>query len=102
MARIYPPEITEQEVTRSERRVFEALRDGLSDDWEVFHSVSWVSRDHAEGASDGEIDFVLCHPERAIVALEVKGKGIESVHGSWRRIERDGRRVGIKDPFKQA
>ena len=76
MARMYPRTLLEDEVeSAGEKRVFEALRDGLPDDWEVFHSVSWMMRDPAEGANDGEIDFVLCHPEQGILCLEVKGGG---------------------------
>src|SRR4051812_35386296 len=102
MARMYPPELPDGEATRSEQHVFAALRDGLAEEWEAFHSVSWMTRDHVEGALDGEIDFVLCHPQRAIVALEVKGKGIECINGAWFRLAPNGERTAIKDPFKQA
>lgn len=88
--------------TQSEEKVFNTLRDNLSDEWHAFFSVGWVDRDPAEGADDGEIDFVLGHPEHGIVCLEVKGSGIECRHGEWSRIEPDRSRVGIKDPFKQA
>src|SRR4051812_2699380 len=69
--RTYPRELLPSEVkSRGEEKVFQALRAALDDDWEVFHSASWVARDPGEGALDGEIDFVLCHRERAIVCLE--------------------------------
>ena len=58
-------------------------------------------RDPGEGALDGEIDFVLCHPEKAILCLEVKGGGIECRHGEWFRFV-DGKRKRAEDPFKQA
>ena len=82
-------------------KVFNALRDGLSDEWEAFHSVSWVDPRPAEGSTDGEIDFVLCHPEQGILCLEVKGGGIEC---QPRRVvpAHEGKRERIKDPFKQA
>ncbi len=83
--------------SEGEVKVFEALRDGLNDEWEVFHSVGWVHRDPRDGAADGEVDFVLCHPDEAIVCLEVKGGDLECRHGEWlRRGER------AKDPFQQA
>ncbi len=64
MARMYPRTLIASEVkSDAEKRVFAALRDGLDDDWEAFHSVSWMMRDPAEGSADGEIDFVLCHPD---------------------------------------
>src|SRR5262245_30611835 len=102
MARMYPRTLLEGAVeSKGEKRVFGVLRDGLSDEWEAYHSVSWMLRDASEGALDGEIDFVLCHPEEAILCLEVKGGRIESRHGEWFRMV-DGKRERAKDPFKQA
>ena len=62
---------------------------------------SWVARDPVEGALDGEIDFVLCHPDEGIVCLEVKGGGIECQNGKWFWVTKDSRKP-MKDPFKQA
>ncbi len=74
MARTFPRSLLDEDLkSNAERKVFEVLRDQLSDEWSVFHSASVIYRDHAEGARDDEGDFVLCHPERAIVCLEVKG-----------------------------
>src|SRR3954447_15134245 len=102
MARMYPRTLIEDEVeSDGEKRVFAALRDGLSDEWDAYHSVSWMMRDPAEGAKDGEIDFVLCHPEKAILCLEVKGGGLECRHGEWFRLVA-GKKARMKDPFKQA
>ena len=104
MARMYPRSLLDADVkTDSERRVFEHLRDGLPDEWDAFHSASWIERDPVEGAQDGEIDFVLCHPQAGLLCLEVKGGGIESQHGVWYRTNRKGGgRKRIEDPFGQA
>jgi len=88
-------------ITDSERLVYDRIRDGLDDQWEAYFSVSWIDRDPANGSDDGEIDFVLCHPDHGIVCLEVKGKGIECRNGSWFRVHK-GESQPIKDPFKQA
>jgi hypothetical protein len=102
MATMFPRELLRSEVkSPGEEKVFRALRDGLADGWEVFHSASWVARDPVEGALDGEIDFVLCHPEHAIVVVEVKGGGIECRYGEWYGLH-DGRPERIRDPFTQA
>lgn len=102
MARMYPKTLLESEVkAKSEIPVFNALRDQLPGEWEAYHQVSWLIRDHAEGSADGEIDFVLCHPDHGILCLEVKGKGVESRHGEWSRVY-EGKRERIKDPFLQA
>src|SRR6478672_11345074 len=99
---MYPRTLIDDEVkSGGEKRVFAVLRDGLSDEWEAYHSASWMMRDPAEGARDGEIDFVLCHPEKGILCLEVKGGGIESRHGEWFRLK-NGKHERMEDPFKQA
>lgn len=106
MARMYPRNLLEDEVqSKAEIRAFEVLHEGLPDDWEAFHSSAWLLRDAAEGAKAGEIDFVLVHPERGVLCLEVKGGGIECRHGEWYRLERTATgttRERIKDPFHQA
>jgi predicted ATPase len=102
MADMFPRELLPDEVkSNGERKTFDALRDRLADPWQAYHSVSWVARDHGSGAIDGEIDFVVCHPEQAVVCLEVKGGTVESRGGSWYGV-RDGERTRIKDPFTQA
>ncbi len=99
---MYPRTLAEDEqITKSEVKVYDAVRDELPDEWEAFHSVSWVARDHAEGSDDGEIDMVLVHPDHAVICLEVKGYGIECIGGKWSRVH-DGERTPIKDPFRQA
>jgi hypothetical protein len=99
---MYPRELLAGESkSRGEEKVFAALRDGLLNDWAAFHSASWIAVDPGKGAVDGEIDFVLCHPDERIVCLEVKGGSIECRAGEWSTV-RDGRRERIKDPFTQA
>lgn len=99
---MYPRTLLEADVkSKAEIKVFDRLRDRLPDEWEAYHSVSWIVRDHAEGSKDGEIDFVLCHPEQGILCLEVKGGGIECEYGEWHRSV-DGKRERMKDPFTQA
>ena len=84
MAVMYPRTLLEDDLkSRAEGKVFDALEKRLGDGWEVFHSVGWVSRDKEKGSDDGEIDFVIAHPERGVLCLEVKGGGIECKHGEW-------------------
>jgi hypothetical protein len=102
MARMYPRTLLEDDVkSEGEVKVFRALESQLDDEWDAYHSVGWVHRDHAEGARDGEVDFVLCHPACGIVCLEVKGGDIECQYGEWRRLI-DGEMRRVKDPFGQA
>lgn len=102
MATMYPRTLAEgEQITKSEVKVYNAVRDGLPVEWEAFHSVGWVARDHAEGSDDGEIDMVLVHPEHAVLCVEVKGYGVECIGGNWSRLK-DGQRTPMEDPFKQA
>lgn len=79
--------------------VFNALRDGLDDTWEAYHSVGLLD-DTPDGAKDGELDFVLCHPEQGVLCLEVKGGSIECRHGEWYR-DLGGTPTRVQDPFAQ-
>jgi hypothetical protein len=102
MAVMFPRELLPAELkSEGERKTFDALRERLSDDWRAYHSVSWVARDDGEGALDGEIDFVLSHPQQAVLCLEVKGGSVECQYGEWYSV-REGQRTRIRDPFDQA
>ena len=49
---MYPRTLLDADVkTDSERKVFETLRDGLPDEWEVFYSASWIYSDPCRGRS---------------------------------------------------
>ena len=103
VARMYPRTLLDADVkTDSERKVFELLRDGLPDEWEAFHSASWIYSDPVEGARDGEIDFILCRPGQPLLCLEVKGGGIDCRYGEWYRTEPGAAPERIPDPFGQA
>ena len=102
MASMYPRTLQPEDVkSPAELSVFGELERQLADEWLAFHSVSWLVRDPAEGARDGEIDFVLAHPDRAIVCLEVKGGKLACDHGQWKRYKGDEWKKA-KDPFTQA
>ncbi len=102
MAQMFPRALLDADVkSNAERKVFAALRDGLSDAWEAYHSASWVRRDLADGLEDDELDFVLCHPESGIVCLEVKGGGIECRYGEWYRAMPGGPPERMRDPVQQ-
>lgn len=102
MARMYPSRVDYVAKVKSqgERKLYETLRDGLPYPYIVFHSVAWLARDLRSGAQDGEADFVVAHPERGVLVIEVKG-GRRIVYdgpaGQWYSGE-----YAIKDPFEQA
>lgn len=99
MAQIIPPTSPEQVEHESERPVLRALA-GLPDTYVVMHSYPWLrpERDRPDGSlREGEADFIILHPSRGLLVVEVKGGPCE-LHGrTWTR----GGAV-IRDPFEQA
>lgn len=99
MARFIPDMAAEDIVYDSERVVYEALR-GLSTGFVVLHSFPWLrpTRDLAgEPLREGEADFVILHPERGLLVLEVKGGKPELTGRKWSRAGKE-----LRDPFDQA
>jgi len=91
--------------SNAERKVFYALRDLLPSDYTVFHHLPvYRPMDAAGGLLDGEIDFVIVHPEKGLIILEVKGGGIirESDSGEWFSVDAHGVKHKIRNPFEQA
>lgn len=99
MARIFPARLRVDTKSMAERKLYEAFRDGLTDDYTVFHSIAWLARDTRGGAQDGEADFVIAHPDRGVLVVEVKGGHIRynGTNGQWFSNDNP-----IKDPFEQA
>lgn len=96
MAIMIPAECDPTRRPMSEQIVFEAIRKNLSDDWSVFHSFDYVTRDQRLIRWDGEIDFLLYHPVKGFLVLEVKGGAISYRNGHWYQEDRE------IDPVNQA
>jgi len=72
----------------------------LSNDWHIIHSVSWQGeRDNRQG--DGEADFVIASAQVGVICIEVKGGGVHLEDGKWKTVNRFGKTISIKDPFRQ-
>lgn len=105
MATFIPPLDHVRDAPFSERKVLEALQ-ALPDDWRVFSGVRFVvppSGPHP--ATEREIDLLLLHPEHGMLAIEVKGGGVEydaRAMGGFFSTDRAGGRIRIADPFRQA
>ena len=99
MAR-FIPEIDSQDIGHdSERMVYDALR-ALPKGYVVLHSFPWLRPLRAqkgEPLREGEADFVVLHPERGMLVLEVKGGRVELIGRTWRREGKE-----LRDPFDQA
>lgn len=76
MAIMYPSSLPTSfiETDRGEAKVFQCLKEQLSDEWIVYHSVYWSGKPTGyHRRRNGETDFIITHPTYGIVVVEVKG-----------------------------
>lgn len=76
---VHPSDAPRPAKSHAERRVWEALKKHLPNGWTAWHSL----RIRVKDGHLGEGDFVLAHPERGLLVLEVKGGAIEQRDGRW-------------------
>ncbi len=98
------PAVPDSDCPRSERTVFDVLASGLPEDWTVIHSRRFTLP--ASGSSrsiECEVDFLILHPGRGVLGLEVKGgQDIGRSENGWYSVDHQGRRHAIRDPGRQA
>ena len=99
-----PSWVLDDPARRAEIAVFEALRSGLPEKFDLLYSVAWTDVVARGSGVDGEADFVIAHPDLGIIVIEVKGGGIgrDGHSGQWTSRDRNGEIHPIKDPFEQA
>lgn len=98
MSATFYPSTARESAPESERQVFEALRESLGggaqggDGWTVIHGACWSAVERNQTAS-GEADFVLVHPQRGFLVLEVKGGTIryDPAADRWTSASESGR-----------
>jgi len=79
MAQLFPEDhqLAEGEVLhKGEYKTLEMLKEGLSDQYMVFHGVHWT-RVEEDSAIYGEIDFLILNPYGRVLAIEQKETQIE-------------------------
>ena len=102
------PNLSDTQLTdipsQAEVKVYRALRDSLPKNYIVFFQVGWILRREDEYSKDGETDFLVCHPDKGYLCIEVKGGGIEfdALTGKWFSIDRYRNKHEIKNPVGQA
>lgn len=99
-----PRQIRENSLRSAEVRVYDLLEQALGPEWTVFYSRPWLGITPSGEEKDGECDFVVVHPARGFLALEVKGGGIsqDPETGQWISTDRNRIRHRIKNPLQQA
>lgn len=101
---VLPQAVLSDRYRAAEIKVFRCLRDALGPDWTVFYSRPWLGVTRTGGERDGECDFVIAHPRRGFLAIEVKGGGIsyDPSTEDWLSRDRHGVRHRISNPIEQA
>lgn len=102
---VFIPDLKPEDFNNSygEMKVYEALR-SLNDHYVVFYSLSWVGLDESKTTQDviGEADFVICHPSKGILVIEVKSGEIGYKDGYWIQTNIRTRYSKRIDPLVQA
>lgn len=98
MARFIPPMPDSFNGSIGEEKVFTALRI-LDNSYTVFHSFSWIGLGNR---TEGEADFVIIHPQKGIMVIEVKSGEIEYKDGQWVQTNTLTRYSKKIAPFDQA
>ena len=102
MANMLPSTVAEATSSPAEHAMFARIRDELSSDWIVLHSLGLTIHDAKPWA---EIDFVLIGPP-GVICLEVKGGLISRQDGIWYTTPQHGSHAGQprrlhESPFEQ-
>ena len=96
------PDLPVDNAPYAEREVHHWLHDGLPDAYHVFHSLPLLYATKQSGLRPGEADFVITHPKRGLLVLEVKGGKAIRYDGDWTSVAHTGQVHSIEDPYKQA
>ena len=96
------PHIAYETGSEGEDRVFDMLQSLLPNSYTVLHSLRWIGSERRR--SQGEADFVVFHPHKGVMVIEVKA-GIITLDNN-RTWYQTNRRTNIRkemfDPEKQA
>ena len=99
-----PRQVRENPLRSAEVKVYDLLAKQLGPEWTVFYSRPWLGLTPTGVEKDGEADFVVVHPVRGYLTIEVKGGAIsyDPVTDQWRSRDRHQIDHKIKDPVGQA
>ena len=100
MPTFYPSITTSFHASEGEKLVYKALQK-LNNDYSVIHSYRWLG-DESQRRSEGEADFLIIHPAKGILSVEVKAGGVAFRNGNWIQVNRNTGTEKVMDPFGQA
>ena len=88
----------------AEMKVFRKFEHELPDEYTVFYSSPWLGTDFNGNEVDGECDFLIAHPDKGFLTLEIKGGSIrfDAKTNRWTSTNRAGVVYDIKNPVMQS
>ena len=106
MARMIPKLNSFQQMPLSEEMTYKALEKGLDDNYTVYHHVAFLRTRNPDArikrVAQGEVDFLIFHPAKGFLVIEVKGGTISYSENQWWSKSELGKIFEIKSPFEQA
>lgn len=100
MAIFYPSHVTDFHGSEGEKLVYEALH-RLSNDYVGCYSFRWLGT-ITQRRSEGEADFVVFHPLKGVLSIEVKAGDIGYRGGNWIQTNRHTGEEKVIDSLGQA
>lgn len=98
-----PREVMEDPKRAAEIQVYKNFAEQLDNKYHVFYSSPWLGILPDGSEVDGEADFLVAHPDKGILVVEVKGGRVEiDTNGNWTSTDRYNITRNIKNPVSQA
>lgn len=99
MAKMFPPDGPSNPKLKGESIVYDLLSK-LEDDFYIFQNRYWIFKNKDGSRSEKETDFLLVHPQKGLLIIEVKGGTRFSYDGrndQWK----SGDDISYQNPYKK-
>jgi hypothetical protein len=86
MAKMFPPDAPSNPDLRGESEVYHLLSQ-LDDDFYIFQDRYWIFKNKDGAITERETDFLLVHPQKGLLIIEVKGGtrfSYDGEHDQWK------------------
>ncbi|MGK7939804.1 MAG: NERD domain-containing protein [Crocosphaera sp.] len=99
MAKMFPPDAPSNPNLYGESQVYNLLAQ-LDDDFYIFQDRHWIFKNKYRSRIERETDFLLVHPEKGLLIIEVKG-GTKFSYDGERDKWKSGDNISYQNPYKK-